>query len=62
MVVEPPRFAQKISARIMGTGEKLSTSASSTVTAARKRITVILSINMARRKEVTIKVRKIGRG
>ena len=40
IVAEPPRFAQKISDRIIGTGLNFSSFASSTVTAARKRITV----------------------
>ena len=60
MVAEPPRFAQKISARIIGTGLNLSSDASSTVTAARKRITVILSMNIAKIADITIKVIKSG--
>ena len=55
MVAEPPRLAQKISARIIGTGSKYSVLASSAVTAARNRITVMLSMNMARSADITIK-------
>lgn len=55
IVAEPPRLAQKISARIIGTGSKYSVLASSAVTAARNRITVMLSMNMARSADITIK-------
>ena len=60
MVAEPPRFAQKISERIMGTGLNSRSLESSMVTAARNRITVMLSINIASTKDNTIKVTKIG--
>ena len=60
MVAEPPRFAQKISDKIIGTGLNSRSCDNSMVTAARNRITVILSINMARIVDSTIKVRKIG--
>ena len=56
IVAEPPRFAQKISDKIIGTGLNLSNFASSTVTAARNKITVILSINMARIADIIINV------
>ena len=46
IVAEPPRFAQNISDRIIGTGLSLRSFESSTVTAARNRITVILSMNI----------------
>ena len=45
MVADPPRFAQKISASIKGTGSNLRADDNSIVTAARKRITVMLSMN-----------------
>ena len=60
MVAEPPRLAQKISERIMGTGWNFSSRESSMVTAARNRMTVMLSMNMARPKDRTRKVRKMG--
>ena len=60
MVAEPPRLAQKISEIIIGTGLNFSRRASSTVAAARNKITVILSINMARILDITIKVIKSG--
>ena len=60
MVAEPPRFAQKISDNIMGMGSSFSSLASSTVTAARNRITVILSMNMDNTKAMTMK--EISRG
>ena len=47
IVAEPPRFAQKTSLSIIGTGSKFSNLASSIVIAAKNRITVMLSINMA---------------
>ena len=59
MVAEPPRFAQKISARIIGTGLNLSNCDNSMVTAARNKITVILSINIARIADNTINVKKM---
>ena len=62
MVAEPPRLAQKISERIIGMGSIFKSLPSSTVTAARKRITVILSINIDRTAEMSIKVIKSGTG
>ena len=60
IVADPPRFAQKISARIIGTGLNFNSCESSTVTAARNRITVILSMNIASTKDSSINVIKIG--
>ena len=60
IVAAPPRLAQNTSASITGIGEKPSKPASSTVTDARKRITVMESINIASTKDITIKVIKIG--
>ena len=62
MVAEPPRLAQKISDRIMGMGLNFKSFANSTVTAAKNRITVMLSINMANTEERIIKVRNSGTG
>ena len=62
IVAEPPRLAQKISAIITGTGLKFTTSASSTVTAARNRITVMLSMNMDSIPDTSIKATSIGMG
>ena len=61
MVAEPPRLAQKISASTIGTGSNLRSCESSTVTAAKNRMTVILSMNMASTALITIKVTKIGK-
>ena len=61
IVAEPPRFAQNTSAKIIATGLNFRSCESSTVTAARKRITVILSINIARTADITINVTKIGK-
>ena len=55
MVADPPRLAQKISARIIGTGLKYRVLASSAVTAARNRITVMLSMNIASSADITMK-------
>ena len=60
IVAEPPRFAQNISDRIIGIGLNFNNSASSIVTAARNRITVMLSINIASTKDSSIKVRNNG--
>ena len=60
IVDEPPRFAQKISVRIIGTGLNQSSFASSTVTAASNRMTVILSLNIASTADITMNVIKIG--
>ena len=62
MVAEPPRLAQNISAIITGTGLKFTISLSSTVTAARKRITVMLSINMDSTPDTSMKAMRIGTG
>ena len=60
MVAEPPRLAQKISEMIMGMGLNFKSFASSTVTAAKNRITVMLSMNMASTAERSIKARNSG--
>ena len=60
MVDDPPRFAQNTSARIIGIGSNFSSCASSIVTAARNKITVILSINIARTADMIINVIKTG--
>ena len=60
MVAEPPRLAQKISEMIMGMGLNFNSFASSTVTAAKNRITVMLSMNMASTAERSIKARNSG--
>ena len=60
MVADPPRFAQNTSARIIGTGLNFNSCDSSIVTAARNRITVILSMNIARIPDNTIKVTNSG--
>ena len=60
IVAEPPRFAQKISDRIIGTGLHLSVCASSSVTAAKNRMTVILSMNIASTKDISINVINTG--
>ena len=62
IVAEPPRFAQKISDSIMGTGSNFRSFASSMVTAARNRMTVMLSINIARKADISINVRNRGIG
>ena len=54
MVADPPRFAQKISDKIIGTGLNFKSFASSMETAAKNRITVILSINMASTKDINM--------
>ncbi len=56
IVAEPPRFAQKISARIIGTGLNFSSCDSSIVTAARNKMTVILSMNIASTVDRTMNV------
>ena len=60
MVADPPRLAQNISAIIMGTGLNFNNWDNSTVTAAKNKITVILSINIAKMADIIIKVIKIG--
>ena len=56
IVAEPPKFAQKTSDNIIGTGLKLSNLESSTVTAAKNKITVILSMNIERIADTIINV------
>ena len=60
IVAEPPRFAQNISDRIMGIGLNFNICPSSTVTATKNNITVILSINMANTKDMIMNDKKIG--
>ena len=60
MVAEPPRFAQKISEMIIGTGLNFNSLASSTVAAARNRMTVMLSINIARTLLITMNTMNSG--
>ena len=60
MVAEPPRLAQNTSVRIMGIGSKCNRRDSSMVTAARKRMTVMLSMNMASREDMIMKAMKMG--
>ena len=60
MVADPPRFAQKISANIKGTGSNLRADDNSIVTAARKRITVMLSMNIAKTAESIMEVKNTG--
>jgi len=55
MVALPPKLAQKISARNMGTGSKRRVRPSSAVTAARNRMTVMLSMNMDSTAAMTMK-------
>ena len=62
IVAEPPRFAQKISDKIIGTGLNFNNLASSIVTAARNKITVMLSINIASIEDITINVINKGTG
>ncbi len=60
MVAEPPRFAQKISDKIMGIGLNLKRCESSIVTVAKNKITVMLSINIASMADKSIKVMNSG--
>ena len=62
IVAEPPRFAQKISDRIIGTGSIFNNFANSTVTAAKNKITVMLSINIASTDDMSINAIKSGIG
>ena len=62
MVALPPRLAQKISARIMGTGSKRRVRPNSAVTAARNRMTVMLSMNMDSTADRIIKQTSSGTG
>ena len=59
MVALPPKLAQKISAIITGIGLNLSVLASLIVTAARNKITVIESMNIARTDDKTINATNI---
>lgn len=60
MVADPPRFAQKISDKIMGIGLNFKSCASSIVTAAKNRITVMLSMNIASMVDKIINVMNSG--
>ena len=59
IVAEPPRFAQKISDKIIGSGLNFNKVESSIVTVARNKITVILSMNIAKIADIIIKTIKI---
>ena len=59
IVALPPKLAQKISAIITGIGLNLSVLASLIVTAARNKITVMESMNIARTDDKTINATKI---
>ena len=59
IVADPPKLAQKTSAMIMGTGLNFNSSDSSIVTAARNKITVILSMNIAKKNDNSINVIKM---
>ena len=62
MVAAPPRLEQKISAMIIGIGSIPSRFVSSTVTEARNRTTVMLSINIDRTADISMKMtnRRVG--
>ena len=60
IVAAPPTLEAKISAMIIGTGSNFSILASSMVTVARKRSTVMLSMNIARKPERSMKVSRMG--
>ena len=62
MVAAPPRFAQNISDKIMGMGLNFNNFASSNVTAAKNKITVMLSMNIASTADKIINVIKSGIG
>ena len=62
IVAEPPKLAQKISDRIMGMGSILRSLPSSIVTVARNRMTVMESMNMARKADMTMKAIMSGTG
>ena len=55
IVADPPRFAQKISDKIIGTGSNFIVCASSSVTVARNSTTVMLSMNIDKNAESDIK-------
>ncbi len=60
MVALPPVLEANISAMITGTGSNFSRRASSIVTVARKSMTVMLSMNMDRKPERSMKVIRMG--
>lgn len=60
IVAEPPRFAQNISDRIIGTGLNFNSCDSSIVTAARNKMTVMLSMNIASTVDRTMNVTNSG--
>lgn len=60
IVAAPPRFAQNISERIIGTGSNFIVCDSSSVTVARKSTTVILSVNIDNIAESVIKQMRSG--
>ena len=60
MVALPPMLDANISAIMTGTGSNLSKRAISTETVARKSITVMLSMNMERNPERSMKVTRMG--
>ena len=62
MVELPPRFAQNISARMNGIGSKRRSLASSIVTAARNKMTVMLSINIDSTADNSMKAMKMAMG
>ena len=59
IVALPPTLEAKISAMMTGTGSNFSIRASSMVTVARKSITVMLSINIARNPDSRMKATRI---
>ena len=58
IVAAPPRFAQKISAKIIGTGLNERSRPSSAVIAAKNKITVILSMNIDKKAERSMNATK----
>ncbi len=60
IVDDPPKLAQNISASIIDIGLKSKRNESSTVTAAKNKITVMESINMERTADNNIKAIKTG--
>ncbi|MBA7663124.1 hypothetical protein ES703_71163 [subsurface metagenome] len=60
IVAAPPVLAAKISAIITGTGSNLSRRESSIVTMARNKSTVMLSMNMERKPESSMKTISMG--
>ena len=59
MVALPPTFAAKISAMMIGTGSNFSNRASSIVTSAKNRSTVMLSMNIERKPASRVKTTSI---